>query len=60
MDKTDFITELNKEKRRIQEALLAAGYFAYVVKFQANDGKHAPRIEIEARPGDEDDRKLLA
>jgi hypothetical protein len=61
MEIQEFITALSDEKRRIQEALLSAGYFAYSVKFFPTDreGNTLPRLEIEARPGDDEDRVRL-
>jgi hypothetical protein len=59
MTEKKFAKALNKEKRRIQEALLSIGYYAYMVKFHPTGKGHLPRLEIEARAGGEEDRKLL-
>jgi hypothetical protein len=59
MEEKDFITALSDEKRRIQEALLSVGYYAYIVKFHPTGCKALPRLEIEARAGDEEDRVRL-
>jgi hypothetical protein len=59
MEVKEFVTALSDEKRRIQEALLSVGYFAYTVKFHPDGSDALPRLEIEARPGDEEDRVRL-
>jgi hypothetical protein len=59
MEAKEFVAALSSETRRIQEALLTVGYFAYTVKFHPTGDEYLPRLEIEARPGSESDRALL-
>jgi hypothetical protein len=56
LSKEEFSEALSNEKWRIQEALFSVGYFAPIVRFIPVRGR-LPRLEIEAFPAKEDDRK---
>jgi hypothetical protein len=58
-EKKALIDALADEKRRIQEALLAVGYFAHTVKFRAEGPNAPPRVEIEAWMESDDELERL-
>ena len=57
-EKSDLLTELRNEEKRIRQALIEIGYFAYRIRFQRG-GKQSLTLKIEAREYYEEDQRLI-